>query len=202
MAENLTKPKTLPSSRWTSFRGWEDKDFDTRLRSFMGKLDKSVLLRHAAALTGKKVTMSEPFSAGHFWLCLEMVTEDSDIIVARIRLPRHPRLPREITEEDELYAVRCEIATMKFVRETVEGINVPHIYAFEGPRSTRAFHAGGIYMLMQGFYGNTLRTAVPDITLLPVVFAFKPSYQCVYTGHCVFSVSRDVKATTNISPGE
>ena len=174
MAEHLDRPKKLPSSRWTSFLGREHEDLDARLQAFLRRLDRSVLLRHAEALTGKKVTMSEPFSAGQFWLCLEMVVEDGDLIIARVRLPRHPHLRSEITEADDGYAVKCEIATMDFVRACVSGITVPHVYAYEGPGSSRATQVGGIYMLMQGFYGNTLETVVPDITLLPVSF-------CIYT---------------------
>jgi hypothetical protein len=95
--------KTLPSSRWTSFDDWDYNGMKERLQTLLARLDKSVLLRHAESIMGQKLIMSEPFSAGQYWICFELVAEDGSLVIARVRLPRHPDVLSAVTEEDELY---------------------------------------------------------------------------------------------------
>jgi hypothetical protein len=40
---------------------------------------------------------------------------------------------------------------------------VPKVYAYEGPGSRRAAAAGAMYMLLEGFYGNTLQDVAFDL---------------------------------------
>lgn len=141
-----------------------------RLQGLLAKIDKSVLTRHAQNIKGQKLTISQPFSAGQYWICFEMIAEDGSLVIARVRLPRHPDTPPTISEEDEQYSVACEVATMAFVRQNVPAITLPQIYAYEGPGSQLAADAGAIYMLLEGFYGNTLQDVEPDLCNLPVGF--------------------------------
>lgn len=134
-----------------------------RLEGCLAKLDKSVLLRHAELIKGQKIIMSEPFSAGQYWICFEMVAEDGSLIIARVRLPRHPDTLPTVNEKDEQYSIACEISTMRFVRQTLLTVVVPCVYAYEGPGSQLATDAGAIYMLIEGFYGNTLQDIAPDL---------------------------------------
>ncbi|KAJ2892886.1 hypothetical protein MKZ38_009264 [Zalerion maritima] len=157
-----------PSTRWTSFDGWDYNGMKERLQGLLAKIDKSVLVRHAELIKGQKVTMSQPFSAGQHWICFEMIAEDGSLVIARVRLPRHPNTPPTVTEEDELYAIACEVATMKFVRQSLSTITIPRVYAYEGPGSQLAAEAGAIYMLLEGFYGNTLHNVVSDMCNLSV----------------------------------
>ncbi|KAH7009377.1 uncharacterized protein B0I36DRAFT_401714 [Microdochium trichocladiopsis] len=108
-------------------------------------------------VTANSTTPSKPFSAGQYWICFEMIAEDGSLVIARVRLPRHPDAPPTISEEDEQYSIACEVATMAFVRQNVPTITLPQIYAYEGPGSQLAADAGAIYMLLEGFYGNTLQ---------------------------------------------
>ncbi|KAK4170705.1 hypothetical protein QBC36DRAFT_296038 [Triangularia setosa] len=148
----------------------DDVDFDgaERLQGLLKKIDKSVFTRHAQEIMGQKVTMSQPFSAGQYWICFEMIAEDGSLVIARVRLPRHPDTPPTISEEDEQYSIACEVATMAFVRQNVPAITLPQIYAYEGPGSQLAADAGAIYMLLEGFYGNTLQDVEPDLCKLSV----------------------------------
>ncbi|KAK4038016.1 hypothetical protein C8A01DRAFT_48310 [Parachaetomium inaequale] len=160
--------KTLPSSRWTSLDSWDYNGMQERLQTLLFKLDKSVLLRHAESVTGQRLTMSEPFSAGQYWICFELVAEDGSLVIARVRLPRHPDLPSTVTEKDELYSISCEVSTMQFVSRNPPTVTIPRVYAYEGPGSQLAADAGAIYMLLEGFYGNTLQDVAFDICSLPV----------------------------------
>ncbi|KAH9890298.1 hypothetical protein F4778DRAFT_380042 [Xylariomycetidae sp. FL2044] len=161
-------PRQLPSKRWTSLDGWDYNGMKERLLAALDKIDKSVLVRHAERLKGQKVTMSEPLSAGQYWVCFEMVTEDGSLVIARVRLPRHPDVPTTVTEDDEAYAIACEVATMDFVRQRLPAIPVPCVYAYEGLGSRGAADAGAVYMLLEGFYGNTLQDIEFDICNLSV----------------------------------
>lgn len=116
-----------PSAQWTSFAGWDYNGMKERLEGLLARIDKT---RHAETLLGQKVTMSEPFSAGQYWICLEMVAEDGSLVIARVRLPRHPDTPPTVSEEDEQYSIAYEIATMTFVRQNVPAITLPRIYAY------------------------------------------------------------------------
>lgn len=139
-----------------------------RLEGLISKLDKGVLLHHAELIKGQKITMSEPFSAGQYWVCFEMVAEDDSLVIARVRLPPHPDILPTVNEDDEEYSIACEISSMRFVRQRLPNVVVPHVYAYEGPGSHLATKAGAIYMLIEGFRGNTLQDTVRDLCSLPV----------------------------------
>lgn len=160
--------RIAPSTRWTSFEGWDYNGMKGRLESLLAKLDKDVLLRHAELIKGQKFSMSKPFSAGQYWICFEMVAEDGSLIIARVRLPRHPEARATLSEADELYSIACEVSTMRFVRQKLPGVVIPDVYAYEGPGSQFATAAGAIYMLLEGFYGNTLYDIAPDLCSLSV----------------------------------
>lgn len=163
------KPKKVPSARWTSFDDWNFKGLKERLETALAGLKKDVLLSHAELIKGQKLSMSENFSAGHYWVCFEMVAEDSSLVIARVRLPRHPDVLPTVSEEDESYAISCEVSTMQFVaQKNLPSVVVPQVYAYEGPGSQRAAAAGATYMLLEGFYGNTLDDMELDIVDLPV----------------------------------
>ncbi|KAM6506820.1 hypothetical protein FALCPG4_018643 [Fusarium falciforme] len=158
--------RIAPSTRWTSFDGWDYNGMKERLVGLLAKLDKGVLLHHAELIKGQKFSMSEPFSAGQYWICFEMVAEDDSLIIARVRLPRHPDTLPTVNETDEQYSIACEVSTMRFVRQRLPTVVVPRVYAYEGPGSQLAADAGAIYMLIEGFYGNTLQDMVPDLCSL------------------------------------
>lgn len=158
----------LPSRRWTSFDGWNYNGMKERLQAALANIDKSALIRHAQRIKGQQLIMSEPFSAGQYWICFEMVAEDKSIVIARIRLPRHPDIPATVSEEDAAYAISCEVAAMEFVRLRLNAVPLPRVYACEGIGSRQAAIAGAPYMLIEGFYGNTLQDVEFDICDLPV----------------------------------
>lgn len=68
------------------------------LEGHIARLDTSALVRHAEQVLGQKFTMSEPFSAGQYWICFEMVAENGSIVIARVRLPKHPDMPATYTD--------------------------------------------------------------------------------------------------------
>ncbi|KAI1188976.1 hypothetical protein F5B17DRAFT_393082 [Nemania serpens] len=119
-----------------------------------------------SASRGKKLAMSQPFSAGQYWICFEIVAEDRSLVIARVRLPRHPDTPVTVTEEDEAYAIACEVATMELVRQRLTAVSLPCVYAYESVGSQLASHVGAPYMLLEGFYGNTLQDVEFDICSL------------------------------------
>lgn len=170
----IQNARVLPSSRWSSLDGWDYNGMKERLQDALGRIDKSVLLNHAERVKGQKVTMSDSFSAGQYWVCFEMVAEDTSLVIARVRLPRHPDTPSTVNEEDEAYAIKCEIATMRLVKQKLSGVAIPCAYAYEGPGSQLATNAGAAYMLLEGFYGNTLMDVEFDICKLPVSVRFMP----------------------------
>ena len=116
----------LPSKRWTSFDGWDYNGMRERLQAALDNIDKPALLRHTERIKGQKVIMSEPFSAGQYWICFEMIAEDGSLVIARVRLPRHPDVPATVREEDEAYGITCEIATMDTVN------NLGDLYRHQG----------------------------------------------------------------------
>lgn len=158
----------LPSKRWTSFDGWDYNGMKERLQTALAKIDKSALIHHAQRIKGQELTMSEPFSAGQYWICFEMVAEDKSIVIARVRLPRHPDTPATVSEEDVAYSIGCEVAAMEFVRLRLNAVSLPRVYACEGMGSRQAGIVGAPYMLIEGFYGNTLQDVEFDICDLPV----------------------------------
>ncbi|KAK3682840.1 hypothetical protein B0T22DRAFT_502042 [Podospora appendiculata] len=145
----------LPSKRWTSFDGWDYNGMRERLQAALDNIDRPALLRHAERIKGQKI-------------CFEMIAEDGSLVIARVRLPRHPDVPATVREEDEAYGITCEIATMEFVRQRLSAIPIPCLYAYEGPGSQLAADVGATYMLLEGFYGNTLQDVEFDICNLPV----------------------------------
>ncbi|KAF2013272.1 hypothetical protein BU24DRAFT_442411 [Aaosphaeria arxii CBS 175.79] len=160
--------KTPPSARWKSFEGWDYNGMKQRLEQFMSTIHKAALLEHVERVSGKAATMSEPFSAGQYWCCFEFVLDDHSLIIARARLPRHPDSNENTTDASELYAIQCEVATMKFLQSNVTTIPAPKLYAYEPPGSQQAVEVGACYMLIEGFYGNTLQDVKFDICDLPV----------------------------------
>ncbi|OAQ66198.1 phosphotransferase enzyme family domain-containing protein [Pochonia chlamydosporia 170] len=157
-----------PSQRWTSYEGWNYNGMKERLEGLIAKLDKKALLNHAELIKGQKFSMSEPFSAGQYWICFELVAEDDSLVIARVRLPRHPDIPQTVSEEDEEYSIACEVSAMRFVRQRLSNVVVPQVFAYEGTGSQLAANAGAIYMLIEGFRGNTLQDVVPDLCNLPI----------------------------------
>ncbi|KAI1755397.1 hypothetical protein F4782DRAFT_403614 [Xylaria castorea] len=153
----------LPSKRWTSFDDWDYNGMKERLQAALGRIDKRALVRHAERIKGQKLTMSQPFSAGQYWICFEMVAEDRSLVIARVRLSRHPSIPVTVTEEDEAYAIACEVATMEFIRQKLSAVSLPCVCAYEGAGSQLAAHVGAPYMLLEGFYGITLQDVEFDI---------------------------------------
>ena len=135
----------------------------------------AALLRHAERIKGQKVVMSEPFSAGQYWICFEMVVEDDSLVIARVRLPRHPDVPATLREEEEAYGISCEVATMECVRQGLSAISVPRLYAYEGPGSQLAADVGAVYMRLEGFHGNTLQDVEFDMCNLPVSLRLSPN---------------------------
>jgi hypothetical protein len=57
---------------------------------------------------------------------------------------------------------------MKFLHENVTGVPFPKLYAYEGLGSQRAANVGAAYMLIEGFYGNTMQDVQFNICELPV----------------------------------
>ncbi|KFZ14755.1 hypothetical protein V501_03062 [Pseudogymnoascus sp. VKM F-4519 (FW-2642)] len=149
--------KALHSTGWKSYDGWDYNGMKERLESFMGSINKPALLQHAQSVLDQPLTMSEAFSAGQFWCCLELVAADGRLIIARVRLPRHPDSAKRVNDDSELYSIQCEVATMEFLHENVTSVSLPKLYAFEGPDSQWAADVGAIYMLIEGFYGNSLQ---------------------------------------------
>ncbi|KAL9087049.1 MAG: hypothetical protein Q9165_006877 [Trypethelium subeluteriae] len=163
--------RELPSTRWTSYEGWNYNGMRKRLEVFMESINRKAFLEHAEKLFEKQFTVSEPFSAGQYWACFELVAGDGSLIIARARLPRHPDTPSTVAVEDESYAMQCEVATMEFLGKNTTSIPFPHIYAYATPNSTSAIRAGATYMLIEGFYGNTLQDVQFDICQLSTELA-------------------------------
>nr|POE93277.1 hypothetical protein CFP56_19289 [Quercus suber] len=156
----MTLQNQLPSSRWTSYQTWTDEMLRSRLQTFLSTIDKNALLEHTTSILGKAMAISEPFSAGEFWCCFELVADDGSLLVARLRLPSHPNSPGPA---DDTYSMACEVATMRFVQAHLPKVPVPKVYAFGDCNSPWAQKIGASYMLIEGFYGNTLFDAKPDL---------------------------------------
>lgn len=163
-----TNSKIPPSARWSSYDPWNYGGMKERLESIMTKLNTATLVQHAEQVLNQKVILSKPFSAGQYWACFEMVAEDESLIIARVRLPKHPDTPAKLSEEDEAYSVGCEVATMAYIGQSLTSVKLPHVHAYEAAGSNRASALGAPYMLIEGFYGNTLQDVEFDICDLPV----------------------------------
>lgn len=138
-----------------------------RLEQFMTMIHKAALLEHVERVSGKTANMSKPFSAGQYWYCFEFILDDLSLIIARVRLPRHPDSSENTTKDSELYAIQCEVATMEFLQHNTTTVPAPKLYAYEPPGSQQAVAVGACYMLIEGFYGNTLQDVKFDICNLP-----------------------------------
>ncbi|KFX90719.1 hypothetical protein V490_06300 [Pseudogymnoascus sp. VKM F-3557] len=139
-----------------------------RLESFMATIDKPALLKHSQALIGHPVIISEAFSAGQYWCCFELVIADGRLMIARVRLPRHPDSTDSAHDDSEQYSIQCEVATMEFLHENVTGVPFPKLHVYEGPGSQRAADVGATYMLIEGFYGNSMQDVQFNICELPI----------------------------------
>ncbi|CAK7264334.1 hypothetical protein SEPCBS119000_000940 [Sporothrix epigloea] len=158
---------SLPSSRWACLDSWNFDGFKERLENHIKSLNLLVLKSHAEQILGVPVTISTPFSAGMYWVCFELVATDGRLVIARVRLPQHPNSPVDRCPEAESYQIECEIATMNYVRQALPKVKIPRIYAYEPAGSDRAAKAGAPYMLLEGFYGNTLLDVHLNMFQLP-----------------------------------
>ncbi|KFY00234.1 hypothetical protein O988_03428 [Pseudogymnoascus sp. VKM F-3808] len=134
----------------------------------MATINKPALLKHSQALIGHPVTISEAFSAGQYWCCFELVIADGRLMITRVRLPRHPDSTDSAHDDSEQYSIQCEVATMEFLHENVTGVPFPKLYVYEGPGSQRAADVGATYMLIEGFYGNSMQDVQFNICELPI----------------------------------
>jgi hypothetical protein len=68
-----------------------------------------------------------------------------------------------------MYSIQYEVTQMKFLHENVTGVPFPKLYAYEGPGSQRAVNVSAPpYILIKGFYGNTIQDMQFNICELPV----------------------------------
>jgi hypothetical protein len=95
----------LPSAGWTSYDGWDYNGMKERLERFMSIINKSSLVEHTQLIIGQTVSISEAFSAGQFWCCFELLAADGQLIVARVRLPKHPDSTDGANEHSEMYSI-------------------------------------------------------------------------------------------------
>lgn len=103
--DTRVRKKVLPSTGWKSYDGWDYNGMKERLESFMGVINKHALLQHAQSIIGQPVIISEAFSAGQSWCCFELVAADGRLIIARLRLPKHPDSARRANDDSELYSI-------------------------------------------------------------------------------------------------
>lgn len=115
----MQKPpkKAPPSTRWTSLADWDWEDWGPRLKQFLKTINKLAITAHASTLTGKNFIMSEPFSVGQNWCCLEMVADDETLVIARVQLPSFPEIQTALNRD---YRTTCEVATMSYLRQTTD----------------------------------------------------------------------------------
>ena len=64
---------------------------------------------------------------------------------------------------------------MECVRQGLSAISVPRLYAYDGPGSQLAADVGAVYMLLEGFHGNTLQDVEFDMCNLPVSLRLSPN---------------------------
>ncbi|KAJ2989404.1 hypothetical protein NUW58_g3484 [Xylaria curta] len=153
----------LPSRRWTSFGGWNYNGMKERLQAALGQIDKRALVRHAERIKGQKLTMSQPFSPASIGSAWRWLLKTGALLLPEFACPATPDIPVTVTAEDEAYTIECEVATMEFIRQRLTAVSLPRVYTYEGVGSQLAAHAGAPYMLLEGFYGNTLQDVEFDI---------------------------------------
>ena len=158
--------KTPPSARWASYEGWDWGGLKERLETLMRGINQQALIDHASLLLFQKVTISDAFSAGQYWCCFELTTEDGALLIARVRLPPHPDI---IQTTDETHSIECEVTTMLFISDLNLRLRSPKLFAFEKKGSPWASLVKAPYMLIEGFYGNTLQDVEFDCCNLPVI---------------------------------
>lgn len=167
--------KQRPSDRWNSFDDWKDNGpMRSRLERFMASSNKNALKSHIEKLLRSPVNLSDRFSAGKYWCCFEFsAPDDRRLVIARVRLPKHPEHQGkdDHAEEAETYVVQCEVATMAFLRDKVKTFPFPKCYAVEKPGSEQARRVGASYMLIKGFFGNTVEHTGGEVWDLPVGFS-------------------------------
>ncbi|KAL7938649.1 hypothetical protein V8C35DRAFT_328649 [Trichoderma chlorosporum] len=169
MSDSMATPKKKkrPSERWTSFDDWNYGGMRERLESFMASINKAALIEHASTILGSPVSLSEAFSAGQSWCCFELFTPNR-LLIARVRLPKHPNITTSDAADE--YLIQCEVATMEFLQTKMKNsaVTIPKIYAYEAPGSPKAADVGAPYMIIQGFYGNSLQDVLDSLNDLPV----------------------------------
>lgn len=141
--------KLRPSQKWTSFDPWDYGDMKQRLEHAWAQINKSVIVKQAELVVNRTFRMSDPFSAGQYWICFELVAEDESLVIARVRLPRHPELLNTMTQDDEEYMMQFEVATMQYINHKLPNLAIPTLYAVAQPGSQLAMDAGAPYMLTQ-----------------------------------------------------
>ncbi|KAI9751015.1 MAG: hypothetical protein M1815_001460 [Lichina confinis] len=152
----INMAKTPPSARWASYEGWDWGGLKERLETLMRGINQQALIDHASLLLFQKVTISDAFSAGQYWCCFELTAEDGALFIARVRLPPHPDI---IQTTDETHSIECEVTTMLFISDLNLRLRSPKLFAFEKKGSPWASLVKAPYMLIEGFYGNTLQGA-------------------------------------------
>lgn len=63
---------------------------------------------------------------------------------------------------------------MEFLRENVTGVPFSRLYAYEDAESQGATDVGAAYMLIEGFYGNSMQDVQFNICELPVQTLINP----------------------------
>lgn len=96
-----------------------------------------------------------------------MIAQDQCLVIARVQLSRHPDTPATYNDEHDQYLIDCEVAPITFVRQNLPEVKIPGLYTYEAAGSSYASSAGTAYMLLEGFYGNTLQDVKFDICDLP-----------------------------------
>lgn len=70
---------------------------------------------------------------------------------------------------------------MRFLQANVTTIPFPTLFAYEAPGSAKAVKVGAAYMLIEGFYGNTLQDVDHSIYDLPVCSSALPNNYSSYS---------------------
>jgi len=183
----------LPSTQWKSYQDWNWGGMDVRLKHFLAGIHKP------AIVTNKHVKISDPFAAGQYWCCLELVADDGTLFIARMRLPPHPEATGYL---DDSLRIDCELATMNYVRSRTS-IPVPKVFAYEKEGSAKAHIVGAPYMIIEGFRGTTLQDSIDlfDIpeTAQQKVFDQWTSFQAELAT-LTFSHIGSVRSTSHADP--
>jgi hypothetical protein len=52
------------------------------------------------------------------------------LIIARVRLPKHPNNTDAVNEQSELYLIMCEVATMMILCKKITDIPFPRLHTY------------------------------------------------------------------------